>query len=74
MSGISPCKGCPDRYPGCHGSCEKYKEWSDLYHAEKAHLEKARTRFYTPWTASKESAIRNNIRYASVVRKKGGDQ
>lgn len=18
------CKGCPDRYPGCHGKCEKY--------------------------------------------------
>lgn len=18
------CKGCPNRYPGCHGKCEKY--------------------------------------------------
>lgn len=22
-----PCKGCEERYPGCHSKCEKYKEW-----------------------------------------------
>ena len=22
-----PCKGCAERYPGCHDKCEKYKEW-----------------------------------------------
>lgn len=22
-----PCKDCPDRVAGCHGSCEKYKAW-----------------------------------------------
>lgn len=22
-----PCKDCPDRVPGCHGSCDRYKEW-----------------------------------------------
>jgi hypothetical protein len=21
---ITCCKDCPDRFPGCHGSCEKY--------------------------------------------------
>ena len=21
-----PCDGCPDRIPGCHGSCSKYTE------------------------------------------------
>lgn len=21
---ITCCKDCPDRYPGCHGKCEKY--------------------------------------------------
>ena len=28
-----PCKGCAERYPGCHDKCGKYKEW-------KANLEK----------------------------------
>lgn len=23
-----PCKDCPDRYPACSGSCEKYKEFT----------------------------------------------
>lgn len=22
-----PCKDCPDRVQGCHGNCEKYKEF-----------------------------------------------
>lgn len=24
-----PCKDCSDRYLGCHGKCEKYKEAND---------------------------------------------
>lgn len=24
---ISPCTDCEERKPGCHGTCEKYKEW-----------------------------------------------
>lgn len=27
MSG--PCHECPDRYIGCHGACERYKEYTD---------------------------------------------
>ena len=23
---ITCCKDCPERYPGCHGKCEKYKK------------------------------------------------
>lgn len=23
-----PCKGCQERGPGCHASCEKYKTWA----------------------------------------------
>lgn len=33
-----PCKDCPNRHPGCHGSCEKYqtwrKEWEQLKERE----------------------------------------
>ena len=28
-----PCKNCPDRYPGCHGKCDKYIEY-DKYNKE----------------------------------------
>ncbi len=24
---ICPCKGCGDRLAGCHGKCERYKQW-----------------------------------------------
>lgn len=24
----SPCKGCTDRFLGCHGTCEDYAAWS----------------------------------------------
>ena len=23
----SPCNGCTERKPGCHGSCLKYEDW-----------------------------------------------
>lgn len=23
----APCKNCPDRAPGCHGKCGKYREF-----------------------------------------------
>lgn len=39
--GIKCCKGCvpPNRYPGCHDECEKYKE-------EKAKAFEVKTRAY----------------------------
>lgn len=30
---ITCCKDCPDRIPGCHGSCEKYKQEKAEYDA-----------------------------------------
>ena len=33
---ITCCKDCPDRYPGCHSSCEKYKAQRAEYDAQKA--------------------------------------
>jgi hypothetical protein len=41
------CKGCvpPDRYPGCHGKCEKYLNEKSAYDAlKKAEDEKKRVR------------------------------
>lgn len=33
---ITCCKDCPDRYPGCHGKCEKYIAERAAYDAQKA--------------------------------------
>lgn len=31
-----PCsRDCPDRTPGCHGTCPRYKEWVAKREAEK---------------------------------------
>lgn len=31
----APCKDCPSRHPGCHGSCETYKSWNEQHWVEK---------------------------------------
>ena len=31
------CKGCPDRKPGCHDHCERFKAWQQLHQAERAY-------------------------------------
>ena len=37
---IFTCKDCPNRYPGCHGKCEKYQkeraEWDRIKAASEA--------------------------------------
>lgn len=41
-----PCKDCPDRIPGCHGSCDRYKKWKErLEEVNKARREYDRTRY-----------------------------
>lgn len=45
MMEYSPCKDCTDRHTACHGSCEKYKEWLDKYHAQQKHLEENKHRY-----------------------------
>lgn len=36
MQKISPCKGCETRIAGCHGSCERYKNWKSERDQRKA--------------------------------------
>ena len=33
----APCKDCPDRHLGCHGTCEKYQK----YKAKQAEINEA---------------------------------
>jgi len=38
----APCWGCQDREPGCHGRCEKYREYAEKNReARKRRLENA---------------------------------
>lgn len=37
---ITCCKDCPDRYPGCHGKCEKYINERSAYDAVKDEAKK----------------------------------
>lgn len=32
------CENCPDRYPGCHGYCKKYKMELDNFHKAKKRI------------------------------------
>ena len=46
---ISPCKGCEERYPGCHDHCEKYAKWKaevqKINTAEREYKRKCREDF-----------------------------
>ena len=34
-AGVSPCKDCPKRYPGCSGHCSDYADWKHRRNAAK---------------------------------------
>lgn len=33
MKKLPPCKGCEERFPGCHADCERYKNWKTEHQA-----------------------------------------
>lgn len=74
MNEVSPCKGCPNRYPGCHARCNDYKEWADRYHAQKQHLEDCRYRLNIPMSPARERTYRKNSKFGLNVYKQGGSQ
>lgn len=37
---ITCCFDCPDRHPGCHGTCEKYKKQRAEWDAKKVEQKK----------------------------------
>lgn len=74
MNEVSPCKGCADRHTACHGSCEKYKEWRDRYHAQQKYFEANKNRWQSPWTADGERRTRRNLKFGAIGHKQGGVQ
>ena len=37
-----PCKDCTDRFVGCHGSCQKYKDAKAEHERKRAVIKKAK--------------------------------
>ena len=35
----APCKECTERQQGCHGRCDKYKNWVNEHQKEKAFID-----------------------------------
>ena len=56
MKEKSPCLGCTERHPACHGSCKAYQGWADQYHAQQKHLLANKNRFSVPMTAARDKA------------------
>lgn len=40
------CKDCPNRYPGCHGKCEKYKQEKEAWNKLNAEANKGKDADY----------------------------
>ena len=53
----APCKDCPDRYLGCHGTCEKYREYKER-HAEEAAANQQQKDAYKDLCSYKEAKVR----------------
>lgn len=47
MGNNAPCRGCSERYPGCHDHCSNYQEWNS---ANRAAKEARRKEIYTDHT------------------------
>lgn len=62
------CKDCLDRAAGCHGTCERYKEY-------KEHLEKLKSEKADVLEASRYvHAFSHRYRTKPVVRRKGKNE
>ena len=60
----TPCKGCPDRYVGCHAECLRYEEWKIIHQAELDHVREAKHELYAnPISAASRRKWWQNQRY-----------
>jgi hypothetical protein len=69
---ITCCHNCPDRYPGCHGACDKYKQQRAEYDATKAKTMQEYLAAYSLNTALYDSIERNQKRSNYRSRSKRG--
>lgn len=67
-----PCKDCRDRAPGCHGQCEKYKEYRQELAEYKTKMSRARAWeniLRRPWMKENSKARQEYRREADHDRK-----
>lgn len=58
---VCPCKDCQKRHEKCHGSCEKYKTWSEEQKKLKEEMWKERKSEHEA-DERKKAAVRSYIR------------
>lgn len=67
---ISPCKGCTERYPGCHDHCEKYDTWKAEIKKQKDAEKEYKLSRREDWMRSEERSYGNErfARYKNKMR------
>jgi hypothetical protein len=73
MNENAPCLNCPEKYPGCHDHCDKYKEWKERYQAQQKHLADNKYRMCIPRSHARDSIQDHYIKHP-VKGHKGGSQ
>ena len=43
---MNGCKDCVNRKVGCHGTCEKYREWRKNYDKQKKLIKSQERKYY----------------------------
>lgn len=41
---VCPCLKCETRKPGCHGYCERYREWAQIQKTRNEKIQQAKAR------------------------------
>lgn len=62
-----PCKGCQDRYVGCHSECDKYKEWRAEYDRVHATVEAKREQ-----EKAFQQSSKNHMTRLLKIKQRGG--
>jgi hypothetical protein len=77
----SPCKGCTERFLACSDRCPKdargeygHKAWKERHQAQQKHLDANKARWQVPWSASRERATREAMKFGTGGHKYGGSQ
>lgn len=62
---IAPCKGCQERYYGCHDRCERFGQWKEKLHERKAREKEYNRQAHEDFRRSELCDIRNHNYFKS---------
>ena len=66
------CKGCPDRFPGCHDKCEKYRTEKAKHEARRAQ-DAARRAVDSGLREQRTAAVNKAMRHRRKGKKYGNE-